>query len=62
MAYADGMSNGKPRTLPYPIDDTPENDTPENIAKAVLNTPPKTEWRYLDGRTADTDKAVTDTA
>ena len=41
---------GRPqeREWPEPID-----DTPENIARAVLSTPPKTEdeWRYL----SDTD-------
>ena len=37
---------GRPttRTMPEPIP-----DTPENIARAVLNTPPKNDedWRYL---------------
>ena len=28
--------------LPEPIP-----DTPENVARAILGTPPKTDWRYL---------------
>ncbi len=28
--------------LPEPI-----SDTPENVARAILGTPPKTDWRYL---------------
>ena len=35
---------GRPpeRTMPEPID-----DTPENIAKAIMRNPPKKNWRYL---------------
>ena len=43
---------GRPpkRTLPDPIP-----DTPENIMRAVLNTPPKDpdEWRYLQDADSD---------
>ena len=46
-----GMPKSRPkrrrrRTMPDPIP-----DTPENIARAVLNTPPKKKggWRYLKG-------------
>lgn len=37
---------GRPRQHEYP---EPINDTPENIAKAILKTPPKpeTDWEYL---------------
>lgn len=39
-----------PRPLPPPID-----DSPENIARAILNTPPKKpdEWRYLQDEADD---------
>ena len=37
------------REMPDPID-----DTPENIAAAVLNRPPKDEWRYMEGHTDQT--------
>lgn len=39
-------SVGRPRKNHYP---DPIDDTPENIAKAILDTPPKTddEWAYL---------------
>ena len=36
-----------PRTMPEPID-----DTPDNIAAAVLAQPPKTDWAYMEGHTA----------
>ena len=43
---------GRPskRTMPDPIP-----DTPENIMRAILNTPPKAEdeWRYLQDDTGD---------
>lgn len=43
---------GRPskRTMPDPIP-----DTPENIMRAVLNTPPKDddEWRYLQDDPGD---------
>ena len=44
---------GRPRKRSYA---EPINDTPENIAQAILNTPPKTEdeWAYLQ----DTDTAT----
>ena len=50
MTTTDKRKRGRPskRTMPEPIP-----DTPENIMKAVLATPPKRgdEWRYLkDGR------------
>lgn len=35
-----------PREMPDQID-----DTPENIAAAVLGNPPKENWRYMDGHT-----------
>lgn len=43
---------GRPRKHGYP---EPINDTPENIAKAILNTPPKpeTDWEYLNPQPAD---------
>ena len=41
----------KPRPVGRPPNPMPDRipDTPENIARAVLNTPPKKadEWRYL---------------
>ena len=38
------------RTVPHPIP-----DTPENIAAAIVNTPPKAddEWRYLQDDDGD---------
>lgn len=34
---------GRPqRPMPEPIP-----DTPENVARALLNTPPKQDWEYL---------------
>lgn len=45
MARKKKRSRGRPaRPMPEPI-----NDTPENIAWAILNTPPKKadEWRYM---------------
>lgn len=43
---------GRPRKREYP---EPINDTPENIAKAILNTSPRDEadWEYLQPRPAD---------
>ena len=37
---------GRPRVrhLPPPID-----DTPENVAKAIMARPPKEDWRYEKG-------------
>lgn len=35
-----------PREMPERID-----DTPENIAAAVLGSPPKQDWRYMEGHT-----------
>ena len=43
----------QPRDLPERID-----DTPENIAAAVLARPPKKNWDYMEGRTADSDSAT----
>ena len=39
-------TRGRPSSLEWP---EPIDDTPENIMKAVLDTPPKAEdeWRYL---------------
>ena len=39
-------TRGRPPSLEWP---EPIDDTPENIMKAVVNTPPKAddEWRYL---------------
>ena len=36
--------------MPEPI-----NDTPENVAKAILSTPPKkrNEWRFMQRKDAD---------
>ncbi|WP_419918248.1 hypothetical protein [Candidatus Poriferisocius sp.] len=44
-----------PRTMPDPID-----DTPENIARAILAQPPKQQWRYLEGHTAQDRQTPTD--
>ena len=37
-------SQGRPVEKPMP---PPIPDTPENIAKAIMQGPPKKEWRYL---------------
>ena len=44
------MKRTRPRKMPDPIP-----DTPENIMQAILNTPPKDpdEWRYLQDDTDD---------
>ena len=46
MATTDKRKRGRPvkRTMPEPIP-----DTPENIARALVTSPPKAkgEWRYL---------------
>ena len=34
------------RPVEYPMPE-PIDDTPENIAKAIMQKPPKKEWRYL---------------
>ena len=39
-------SVGRP-PLPMPA---PIPDTPENVMRAIVNTPPKKEWRYLKGQ------------
>ena len=46
MTTTNKRKRGRParRTMPKPI-----LDTPENIMRAVVNTPPKDEWRYLTG-------------
>ena len=38
---------GRPvtRTMPESIP-----DTPENLARAIMNGPPKKKWRYLDNK------------
>ena len=36
---------GRPVEKPMP---NPIPDTPENIAKAIMQGPPKKKWRYLD--------------
>ena len=46
-------SDRKPRTMPERID-----DTPENIAAAVLSRPPKPDWDYMDGHTTDSQPAT----
>ena len=38
------------------------DDTPENIAAAVLSRPPKTDWDYMEGRTAKDSDPATDPA
>ena len=42
------MPQKKPGRPPKPLPE-PINDTPENVARALLSTPPKRErdWRYL---------------
>ncbi len=51
------MSEKRPRGRPveYPYPD-PIPDTPENIAKAILATPPKKpkEWRFVQKRERQT--------
>lgn len=37
---------GRPRSMRYP---EPIDDTPENIARALMSVPPKKDWRYLEG-------------
>jgi hypothetical protein len=38
---------GRGRPVEKPMPD-PIPDTPENIAKAIMQGPPKEKWRYLD--------------
>ena len=49
---SDRPKRGRPQEREWP---EPIPDTPENIARAVLSTPPKAkdEWRYLQEAEAD---------
>ena len=43
----DTVTRGRGRPVEKPMPD-PIPDTPENIAKAIMQGPPKEKWRYLD--------------
>ena len=39
-------SRGRPVSMRFPA---PIPDSPENIARAIMGSPPKKNWRYLEG-------------
>ena len=48
------VANGEPREVGRPPLAMPEpiDDTPENVAKTILSTPPKkrSEWKFMQAR------------